>query len=106
MGGHTLGSDPPHLDFVRQVLFLIWRQRVTTKCDIARECAHEIGIAAEKRWVTLLERPGTMIYGNVWRVTPQGCAQMFNNIKVENKANTHAITSIGHEEQQGEDCLD
>lgn len=64
-------------DTLATVVERAWRQGVSLQSQFFREHPKLVALAASLGLITTIDPQGN--YGGIWRVTPEGCSQLFNN---------------------------
>lgn len=60
----------------------VWTYPITTKSDVARECADEIAQAASHGYITTVIVPTHTLTGRIWKITPDGLAYLYANAAI------------------------
>lgn len=61
------------------VLQKLWAYPLTTKSDDARMFADDIAEAASRGFITTSTIPKGVVFGRLWKLTPEGLSFLFDN---------------------------
>lgn len=72
-------DEAVHDAMVMVLLQHVWLHAPTTKADHVRSMADEVAECASRGFITTQIIPGRHGWGRIWKITPTGCAYLFEN---------------------------